>query len=154
MPMYFVESSTNELAHYGVKGMKWGIRKRRTSSGNSSKRKKSSKRSLLSMFKRNKKVSNTQSKSRNTQQEQTKKKVNISELSDDELKKMVTRMQLEKTYSQLNPKQVTVGERIIKAMSDGAISGLQNATQNTVSNFLTNAMKEMMEESSNKEKKN
>lgn len=154
MPTYFVESSTNELTHYGVKGMKWGIRKRQYSSGNSSKRKKSSKRSLLNIFKRNKKTSNTQSKSRNTQQEQTKKKVNISELSDDELKKMVTRMQLEKTYSQLNPKQVTVGERIIKAMSDGAISGLQNATQNTVSTFLTNAMKDIMEESSNKEKKN
>lgn len=154
MPMYFVESSTNELTHYGVKGMKWGIRKRQYSSGNSSKRKKSSKRSLLSMFKRTKKTSNTQSSPRKTQQEQTKKKVNISEMSDDELKKMVTRMQLEKTYSQLNPKQTTIGERIVKAMSDGAISGLQNATQNTVSTFLTNAMKDIMEESSNKEKKN
>ena len=154
MPMYFVESSTNELTHHGVKGMKWGIRKRQYSSGNSSKRKKSSKRSLLSMFKRNKKTSDTQSSSRKTQQEQTKKKVNISELSDDELKKMVTRMQLEQNYRQLNPKQTTIGERIVKAMSDGAISGLQNATQNTVSTFLTNAMKEMMEDSSNKDKKN
>lgn len=154
MPMYFVESSTNELTHHGVKGMKWGIRKRQYSSGSSSKRKKSSKRSLLSMFKRNKKTSNTQSSTRKTQQEQTKKKINISELSDAELQKIVDRMRLENTYSQLNPKQITIGERIVKAMSDGAISGLQNATQNTVSTFLTNAMKDMMEDSSSKNKKN
>lgn len=150
MPMYFVESSTNELNHYGVKGMKWGIKKRQYSSG----RKKSSKRSLLSMFKRNKKTSNAKSSSIKTQQEQTKKKVNISELSDDELQKMVDRMRLENTYSQLNPKQTTIGEKIVKAMSDGAISGLQNATQNTVSTFLTNTMKDMMEDSSSKNKKN
>ena len=104
----------NELYHHGVKGMKWGIRKTpvRSSSGNPRKRKSNT----LSLFKKKKTTRNTSvAKSSPTQ---TK---SIKDMSDDELRKKIERIQLEQDYLQLDPKAVSRGKRITKRVMDDMI---------------------------------
>ncbi len=69
-----------ELTHYGVLGMKWGKRRGNGASSSTSKTKKTS----------------TQDK--------------IKKMSDDELRKKINRLQMEKQYSQLTSSDVNKGK--------------------------------------------
>lgn len=73
----------NELSHFGVKGMKWGVRKSRTSTVESSPRKKL-------------------------------KSKEIKSLSDDELRKRINRIQMEKQYKQLTKREQSKGSKVVK----------------------------------------
>ena len=104
----------NELYHHGVKGMKWGVRKTpvRSSSGATRKRKSNT----LSLFK--KKKTTRKVSSANSSPAQTK---SIKDMSDDELRKRIERVRLEQQYQQLNPKTVSMGQRITKRVMDDII---------------------------------
>ena len=104
----------NELYHHGVKGMKWGVRKTpvRSSSGATRKRKSNT----LSLFK--KKKTTHKVSSANSSPAQTK---SIKDMSDDELRKKIERVQLEQDYLQLDPKAVSRGKRITKRVMDDMI---------------------------------
>ena len=104
----------NELYHHGVKGMKWGVRKTpvRLSSGATRKRKSNT----LSLFK--KKKTTHKVSSANSSPAQTK---SIKDMSDDELRKKIERVQLEQDYLQLDPKAVSRGKRITKRVMDDMI---------------------------------
>ena len=104
----------NELYHHGVKGMKWGVRKTpvRSSSGATRKRKSNT----LSLFK--KKKTTRKVSSANSSPAQTK---SIKDMSDDELRKKIERIQLEQDYLQLDPKAVSRGKRITKRVMDDMI---------------------------------
>lgn len=97
MPMYFAESSTNELTHYGVKGMKWGIRRDRRSNAST---------------KRTKKIKRSRAKD-------TK---NRRLLSDEELKKRINRLELEKKYKQLSDEDLHPGRAMVKKFL-GSVGG-------------------------------
>lgn len=84
------------LAHYGVKGMRWGTR--RNKDGSTSK-------------------TGKRAKSEDHEAKTTLQKKRVSEMSNVELRKVNERMQLEQTYSQLMRKQgtaVTRGNKYIK----------------------------------------
>ena len=104
----------NELYHHGVKGMKWGVRKTpvRSSSGATRKRKSNT----LSLFK--KKKTTRKVSSANSSPAQTK---SIKDMSDDELRKKIERVQLEQQYQELDPKSVSRGKRIAKRVMDDVI---------------------------------
>ena len=104
----------NELYHHGVKGMKWGVRKTpvRSSSGATRKRKSNT----LSLFK--KKKTTRKVSSANSSPAKTK---SIKDMSDDELRKKIERVQLEQDYLQLDPKAVSRGKRITKRVMDDMI---------------------------------
>lgn len=69
------------LAHYGVKGMKWGVRKDRVKKGRKAKRQ----------------ASDQHIESRRIKQKK------LSEMSNDEIATLNRRLQLERQYLQLNP---------------------------------------------------
>ena len=104
----------NKLYHHGVKGMKWGVRKTpvRSSSGATRKRKSNT----LSLFKKKKTIRKVSSA--NSSPAQTK---SIKDMSDDELRKKIERIQLEQDYLQLGPKAVSRGKRITKRVMDDMI---------------------------------
>lgn len=87
---------TNELKHVGVLGMRWGRRKSESSSGSRGSKKKSSV---------------EESADHKTISALKKKKVN--ELSNDEIRKVATRIQLEMQYRSLNPKGLDKGKKTV-----------------------------------------
>lgn len=101
-----------ELLHYGVKGMRWGVRKRRPSG--SSPRAKSSTAKAKPPAKPTARVSSDHVTA------QTIKSRKVSELSNAELQMLNRRMELEKKYRDLNPSKIAKGLKIAKQVVDTA----------------------------------
>lgn len=70
------------LMHFGIPGMRWGVRRKRNTSADND-----SARSI--------------------------QKKHISEMSNDELKKLTTRLQLERQYKDLNPSTIAAGRKLV-----------------------------------------
>lgn len=95
------------LEHYGVKGMKWGVR--RSSSEISGSR---------GAFKRSKPDPSEDKQVANTYKAKVSKG-NTDALSNKELKKLTERMQLEQTYTNLSAKQQARGKSFVQKTMDG-----------------------------------
>ena len=94
MSCYGINDYRNYLAHYGVLGMKWGVRKKRVNKSIDRRRKESSiRKERKNAYKR-----------RRT-------------MSDEELRKRITRLQMEKQYAQLSQEDLHPGRmEVQKAM--------------------------------------
>lgn len=106
----------DELMHYGVKGMKWGVRKDRSSgsSGRTRKKKSAVSKAVSKAIKKGKAVVAANAKKKAEKAEQAKKTTKTSfgtkkqkkdqsykTLTDEELRKVVQRISLEKQYKTL-----------------------------------------------------
>lgn len=88
------KTKSKELAHYGVKGMKWGVRKDRYSSNPNAK----------------------------------KKKASVKDLSDEELRTKLKRMNMEAQYVKLtSPKKNKYAERFVDAVLVGSVISLSSS---------------------------
>ena len=105
----------NELYHYGVLGMRWGIRRNRSiSSGKSSNKRKSTNQKAV--------------------QKSKPKPKTVKDLSNDELKAKITRLELEKRYRDLNPPTVSRGRKFVdKVLAPAATE----AGKRLLSDFIT-----------------
>ena len=83
---------SNELYHYGVLGMKWGVRRDRSRSGGSRRKR---------------------SMSDDAREASAIKKKKVSQMSNSELKKLNERSRLEQEYSRLNPSAVRKGWKFV-----------------------------------------
>ena len=83
----------NELYHHGILGMKWGVRRYQNKDG--------------TLTSKGKKHVKAQSKS-------------VKDMSDDELRKKVNRLQMEKQYSDLNNDSTSKGKKWIKRILIGS----------------------------------
>ena len=101
----------NELYHYGVLGMKWGVRRNRsTNSGTGKKSRKQI---------RDSKEENKLNPTRN--------------MSDTELRQRINRLQMEKQYVQLTAKQTSFGKKFVTDI-------LTNAAKQTATNYVSKYM--------------
>ena len=105
----------NELMHYGVPGMKWGVRRTPAQLG----RKKTS--SSKSLFGKKKPKPKPKAKSESSKEETAPKKKSVKEMSDDELNAAIRRMQLEQTYASLSPQKVSTGKAITKRILNNIV---------------------------------
>lgn len=153
--------NANEFYHHGIKGMKWGVRRFQNKDGSltdaGKKRRGSESDSTKGLFGRKKAKSEAPSKTKEpTDQEKAKpvesKKKSINELSDDELRNKVNRLQMEKQamdlerqISALNPKRVSRGQKFAEhiggkilgpAATDAAKASLTKYLTKTMSNSL------------------
>ena len=86
---------SNELYHYGVLGMRWGVQKNRSNNSSSSKNKRST---VHDDYK------------------EAHSKKNVKSMSDNELRKRINRIQMEQQYSKLNPSKVDKGKQYINGI--------------------------------------
>ena len=98
----YILTSDGELYHWGVKGMKWGVRRFQKKDG-----------SLTPAGKKRRK--DTSNWSDDAKEAARIKKKKLNEMSNAELNKLNTRQNLERQHKQLNPSSVKKGIMAIGA---------------------------------------
>lgn len=110
-----VGPNKNELIHYGVLGMKWGVRRRRRAA---SVNERDAKKLEKSGFKKEADALRLLAKKQRTKADEIEARINkkkemkkkVEEMSDDELRKVINRLQMERQYSQLSPSNINKGK--------------------------------------------
>ena len=99
-----------ELAHYGIKGMKWGVRRYQNKDGSYTSAGLRRRRQTSSDYEETKEL----------------RKKSYKELSDSELKRLNKRLNLESEYRRLNPQGIERGKKIARDIvaTAGLIGGL------------------------------
>ena len=107
----------NELMHYGVPGMKWGVMRTPAQVG----RKQTSSSKSLFGKKKPKPKAKAKAKPESSKKETAPKLKSVKEMSDDELNSAIRRMQLEQTYASLSPKKVSTGKAVAKRILNNIV---------------------------------
>lgn len=118
---------SNTLIHYGVLGMKWGVR--RTPAQLAKARGSAST-----------KKSSSSEKKTTGKTESTKPKKKISEMNDDELKSEIGRLQLEKTYRDLMKSKYPPQKTAVDRGKEIATDILTNSVKNIGTQAVTYVM--------------
>ena len=164
-----VDADKATLEHWGIKGMKWGIRrfqnkdgsltaagrKRYSDSaegGKSTSASNKSKSSSSSGKSRGKTSSSSKSSSSSEEKEDPVIKKKPSEMTDAELNAAINRMQLEKRYTDLlpkepapTPKQKSAVSRFISgAMKDVVLPSLTTSARNALTSYLEKMFKDLI----------
>lgn len=113
----------NELMHHGIKGQKWYNRRFQYKDGSLTPAGKKRYGSYDGKGNRvgSKAATKAQAKNAKKAVESTPKTKPVSKMTDAELKAAIARKKLENEYRELNPKQVSAGEKFVKAAVDKVI---------------------------------
>ena len=131
------------LVHYGVLGMKWGVRRSpaelaraRGERAPKTTKKKTSFFSRKTVKKKTKKAPATASTKKETPSRKTP-----SEMTNDELQAAVRRLELEKRYRDLSPKKVSAGRKIVDSV---IIPALTESGKNLLKDYTTKLGKQVL----------
>lgn len=108
--------SGSNLSHAGILGMKWGVRKRP--------------------------ISDPKKLSQDHKAKLSLKKKKLSEMSNDDLKKLTQRMQLEKQYKDLSSADISKGKKIV---SDILISSGKQLASTYVTKYASKGLDSALE---------
>ena len=128
--VYTIEKN-DELYHYGVKGMKWGVRRTAAQLGHLVKK---------GASKIKNRISESNEKRKIRKQNEANKGKPVSEMTDDELKQRLNRLDMEKRYSDymkaLNPKKESKVKKVVGEILSNGIKTVSNAGIQKISNAL------------------
>lgn len=132
---------SNYLAHYGVVGMKWGVRRTPAQLGRASS-KKSNKRPFVSIT-INKGAKKTESRKEAKAKAKAAKRNPRADMSDDQLSSEVKRLRLESEHKRLVADLYPQKQSVIKKLvTDAAINTGRMALNKIGENIVNNAFKE------------
>lgn len=135
----WVYKSSDTLQHYGVLGMKWGIRRYQNKDGSLTPAGKKKAAKLKERYTQltGKRMRRNPVKSTTSIKTSSKpKRKTVSEMSDAELKARIDRLTLERRFNELSPKQVSRGVAFKKTLSDTAVSVIRNNGQKVIGDYL------------------
>lgn len=134
-----VHVSDNELSHWGIKGMRWGIRRYQNKDGSLTPAGKKRRAKLESELK------TLDGKSDSEAKPKTK---TPKEMTTDELREAVNRLQLEKQYRDyyrdLNPKKVNNGKKYVERLLSSAVDGMAEGGKALIRDALIKRGKEAL----------
>lgn len=148
----------NSLQHWGIKGMKWGIRRYQNKDGSLTPagRKRYSDGSEGTS---SSKSSSSQSASKQSKPKKEKPKPAYETMDDAELEKTVRRLELEKRYRSAAPEKdnsvLPSGRDFVKRMVDNVVlPSIESAAKDVLTNALKSGFNEMMSSSTSSNKNN
>ena len=103
----------NELYHFGIKGMRWGVRRYQNPDG-----------SLTNAGKKRLSkghTSNEENDSSNKPSTKSSSTKTVKDMSDDELRQAINRLQLEQQYKNLSPKNVSKGKKFVDTVRNDVL---------------------------------
>lgn len=127
--MTVATSKDLELFHYGIKGMKWGIRRKDGPGG------------TVSSGLKGRKTADDTPESADSKRAKSLKGRKVSSLSNQELKDLNKRLDLEQNYSRLTKKPSTVQKGIKYTQTGLTVVGLATAAYKLKDNDLVKAVK-------------
>lgn len=106
----------NELYHYGVKGMKWGIRKDRSSGGSVDLQKAKKKVDAANTIVNETRNINNATSKKQTKKIQRQKMAEVKSMSDQELRERVNRLNMEQQYIRMSSEQMNAGRANVNSV--------------------------------------
>ena len=163
----------NELMHWGIKGMKWGVRRYQNKDGSLTPAGKKRYDKEMAKLKEEEKIAKnklrTQAKLNKLDEKRkeiealksgkpiaksTKQhsKPSVKDMSDEELRQTVNRLLMEQQYAKLNPQQVSAGKKFVKkVMNDVVTPAATEVGKNVLKDAMTKAVKNASEASKKKQ---
>ena len=113
------------LAHHGVPGMKWGVRKARGSSSSGKRSRSSPLKKINRVLVKRKKEKIKKKNAKKTEKAQKKAELKkrmkpVSKMSDAELRRRIGRKKLEQEYKKLNRETMSEGQKVARDILKGA----------------------------------
>lgn len=133
----FVMSTNGELTHWGVRGMRWGVRRYQNKDGSltaAGKKRRAKLEKELKQLGGGKKGTN----------HSAPRDKSVSEMTDKQLQKYTARMQLEKQYYDAKrnlegttPKQVSAGKKFAtKILNEAVVPSISNTAKSYLENYM------------------
>ena len=163
----------NELMHWGIKGMKWGVRRYQNKDGSLTPAGKKRYDKEMAKLKEEEKIAKHKLKTQaklNKLDEKRKEvealkrgkpiakstkqhsKPSVKDMSDEELRQTVNRLLMEQQYAKLNPQQVSAGQKFVKkVMNDVVAPAATEVGKNVLKDAMTKAVKNASETSKKKQ---
>lgn len=163
----------NELIHWGIKGMKWGVRRYQNKDGSLTPAGKKRYDKEMAKLKEEEKIAKNKLKTQaklNKLDEKRKEvealkrgkpiakstkqhsKPSVKDMSDEELRQTVNRLLMEQQYAKLNPQQVSAGQKFVKkVMNDVVAPAATEVGKNVLKDAMTKAVKNASETSKKKQ---
>lgn len=144
-------TSSDELTHWGVKGMRWGIRRYQNKDGSltaAGKKRRAKLEAELSQLKGKRGRPSASSKTISKTPDKPAQKKTASEMTDEELRERTTRMMMEASYynaqkslAAANPRKVSSGEKFVNSLMNDVIAP---AAKNAGRAWLENTLKDKL----------
>jgi len=163
----------NELMHWGIKGMKWGVRRYQNKDGSLTpagkkrydkemaklkeeekiaKNKLRTQAKLNKLDEKRKEIEALKSGKPITKSTKQHSKPSVKDMSDEELRQTVNRLLMEQQYAKLNPQQVSAGQKFVKkVMNDVVAPAATEVGKNVLKDAMTKAVKNASEASKKKQ---
>ena len=134
----FGDIPVDYLMHWGIKGMKWGVRRYQNKDGSLTK----------AGRKRYAKLEAEMEKLGGKKTEDSTKPKRAKDMSDDELRTAINRMRMEeeynRIYSQLHPQKVKKGSKYVETLVSAGVSGLAEGGKQLIRDALIKKGKEAL----------